>query len=163
MELLGKSKDELRDFCVALGEPAFRGIAFAILLFRSVLGRDEFRRQGQDLLVTRGDNTGAQEGVEIFRAAIGTLACRTTRAVDLARTEALGSIQRDQHPATLRATQAPEWVEHALGGDRFEEQRIERPGRGAVQHLADMGVGWNGGHANRVWQFDRPCPSVSAR
>jgi len=25
MELLGKSKDELRDFCVALGEPAYRG------------------------------------------------------------------------------------------------------------------------------------------
>src|SRR6266851_433057 len=25
MELLGKSKEELRDFCVALGEPAFRG------------------------------------------------------------------------------------------------------------------------------------------
>jgi 23S rRNA (adenine2503-C2)-methyltransferase len=25
MELLGKSKDELREFCVALGEPAFRG------------------------------------------------------------------------------------------------------------------------------------------
>src|ERR1700704_3755999 len=25
MELLGKSKDELRAFCVALGEPAFRG------------------------------------------------------------------------------------------------------------------------------------------
>ncbi len=25
MELLGKSKEELREFCVALGEPAFRG------------------------------------------------------------------------------------------------------------------------------------------
>ena len=25
MELLGKSKNELRDFCVALGEPAYRG------------------------------------------------------------------------------------------------------------------------------------------
>src|SRR5260370_32071306 len=25
-ELLGKSKEELREFCVALGEPAFRGV-----------------------------------------------------------------------------------------------------------------------------------------
>src|SRR5258708_9316079 len=25
MELLGKSKNELRDFCVSLGEPAYRG------------------------------------------------------------------------------------------------------------------------------------------
>src|SRR5882724_4224533 len=25
MELLGKSKNELRDFCVGLGEPAYRG------------------------------------------------------------------------------------------------------------------------------------------
>ena len=25
MELLGKSKEELREFCVALGEPAYRG------------------------------------------------------------------------------------------------------------------------------------------
>ena len=25
MELLGKSKNKLRDFCVSLGEPAYRG------------------------------------------------------------------------------------------------------------------------------------------
>jgi hypothetical protein len=36
-----------------------------------------------------------------------------------------------------------------LGGDCFEEQRIERPGRDAIQHLADMGVGRNGAHAEQ--------------
>ena len=57
----------------------------------------------------------------------------------------LGSIQRDQHPPA----QTPEGVEHALRGDRFEEQWIERRGRRAVQHLANMGVSRNGGHAEQ--------------
>ncbi len=82
--------------------------------------------------------------------------------MDLARTEALGSIQRDQHPSVPWATQAPEWVEHALGGDRFEEQRIECPGRGAIQHLADMGVGRNGGHAEQGLAV-RPAVSLGQR
>jgi len=54
------------------GEPPFGGVAFAILLFRSVLGRDEFGRHRQDLLMARGHDAGAQERVEILRAAIGT-------------------------------------------------------------------------------------------
>src|SRR2546427_10427949 len=32
-ELLGKSKEELREFCVALGEPAFRGVQIYHALF----------------------------------------------------------------------------------------------------------------------------------
>jgi hypothetical protein len=41
--------------------------------------------------------------------------------MDFTRAKMLGSIQRDQDPAI----QAPEWVEHAVRGDRFEEQWIE--------------------------------------
>jgi hypothetical protein len=65
--------------------------------------------------------------------------------VDLTRAKALGSIQRDQRPPA----QAPERVEYACRGDRFEEQRIERLRRGAIQHQADIGIGWNGGHAEQ--------------
>jgi len=127
------------------GKPAFRGVAFAILLLRPILGRDELRRQRQDLLVARRHDAGAQKRVKILRAAVGPLACRTTRAMDFTRTKMLGSIQRDQHPAI----QAPEWVESTYRGDRFEEQWIERLRWGAVQHLSDVGVSWNGGHAEQ--------------
>ena len=34
MELLGKSKEELREFCAALGEPAYRRAEFAQLFFQ---------------------------------------------------------------------------------------------------------------------------------
>ena len=57
----------------------------------------------------------------------------------------LGSIQRDQNPAI----QALKRGKHAVGLDRFEEQRIERCGRRAVQHLANVGVGRNGGHGEQ--------------
>src|ERR1019366_9271016 len=90
----------------------------------------------------QGHDAGAQERVEMLRATIGTLACRAARA------KIFGSIRRDQNPATPRAAQAPERVEHALCGDRFEKQRIERPRRSAIQHLADIGVSWNGGHTS---------------
>jgi hypothetical protein len=54
-------------------------------------------------------------------------------------------IERVRHPPV----EAPERVEHALGGDRFGEQRIERPWRGAIQHPADIGIGRDGGHAEQ--------------
>jgi hypothetical protein len=57
----------------------------------------------------------------------------------------LGSVERDQNPAI----QALEWIEHALPGDRFEEQWIERRRRGGIQYLADIGIRWNGGHAEQ--------------
>ena len=58
-----------------------------------------------------GDDGGAEKGVEVFRAAVRTLACRTARAMDFARAEVFGAIQRDQHPPA----QALEWGEDALG------------------------------------------------
>ena len=37
----------------------------------------------------------------------------------------------------------------ARGLDRIEKQLVERRWLGAVQHLADMGVGWNGCHSEQ--------------
>jgi hypothetical protein len=59
--------------------------------------------------------------------------------------EVFGAIQRDQHAPA----EALEWREDALGFDGLEEQRIERGGWGAVQHQADIGVGWNRGDAKQ--------------
>ena len=65
--------------------------------------------------------------------------------MDLTRAKALGAIQRDRHPAI----QALKRGKHAVCPGRLEEQRIERPRRGAVQHLSDVGIRWNGGHAEQ--------------
>src|SRR5450755_473594 len=74
--------------------------------------------------------------------------------MDLTRAKAFGSIKCDQHPPV----EAPERIEHALRGDRFEEQGIERLRLGAIQHLADIGISWNGGH---VEQGSAVRPAVS--
>src|SRR5580704_4333882 len=57
-------------------QPALRGVAFAVLLLRSVAGGDEFRRQRQNLLMAGCDDGGAQEGVEVFRATVRAFSCR---------------------------------------------------------------------------------------
>ena len=104
------------------GQPAFRSVAFAILLLGPVLRRDELRRQGQDLLVAGGHHAGTQEGVEVFRAAVRAPARRTLRAFDLARAEVLGPIERDWHSPiqALERRQRPGRL------DRLHEQPIER-------------------------------------
>ena len=44
-----KDRAQRRDPCVVIVEPAFDGVAFAILFLGSVLGRDELGHQGNDL------------------------------------------------------------------------------------------------------------------
>src|SRR5271168_1737063 len=61
---------QMRDRRTVPRQPALRGVALAILLFRSVLRRDELGRQRQDLLVARCHDAGAEESMEVFRAAI---------------------------------------------------------------------------------------------
>src|SRR5207244_1550415 len=53
------------------GQPAFGRVALAILLLRAVLRHDELRRQRQHMLVSRRDDAGAEEGMEILGAAVG--------------------------------------------------------------------------------------------
>ena len=119
------------------GQPALRGVAFAVLLLRPVLRRNEFGGQWQHLLVAWRDYAGTEEGVEVFRAAIRTPPRRALAAVDLARAEVLGSVQRDQHPPA----QALERRQRPGGLDRLEEQPVERRRRSTVQHQADIVVG----------------------
>jgi len=78
------------------GEPTLGGAALAVLLLGAVLRGDEFRRQRQHLMVAGSDDGGAQEGMEAFHPAIGAAAGRAIRALDFARAEILGAIQRDQ-------------------------------------------------------------------
>ena len=66
------------------GEPALGRVALAVLLLRAGLRHDELWRQRQDMLVPRRHNAGAEEGMEIFSAAVGAPARRAPRAMDLA-------------------------------------------------------------------------------
>ena len=127
------------------GQPALGGVALAVLLLRPVLRGDELRRQRQDLLVARCDQGGAQEGVEVFRAAIGAAARRALAAFDLARAEILAAVERDQHPPT-QALEACQWPGCL---DRPQEQMVECRRRGAVQHQADVVVGRDRRHAEQ--------------
>ena len=127
------------------GQPALRGIALAILLLRPVLRCDELRRQRQDLPVAGCHQAGTQEGVEVFGAAIGTPPRRTLFALDLARAEMLGSVQRDQH-SPIQALERRQWSRRL---DRLDEQSVECRRRSAVQHQADVVVRGDRRHAEQ--------------
>ena len=71
--------------------------------------------------MVRCNNAGAEEGVEIFRAAIGTLPRQAARTMELTGAKMLGSINGDQRSSGQWAIRTAEWIEHALGRDRFEE------------------------------------------
>ena len=135
-------------------QPALHRVALAILLLRPVLRSNEFRRQRQDMLVARRDDAGAEERVEIFGAAVRTLAARAPRAMDLARAMIFGAIQRDEAPPA----EALERGEHTRCLDRLHEQRIEGRRRGTVQHLADVVVAGNGGDAEQGLAVRAPLP-----
>ena len=90
--------------------------------------------------MTRCDDAGAEEGVEVFRAAIGPLAGRATRAMDFPGTEVLGSVERDRDPPI----KALERGEDTAGIDHLVKYRIKRGRWSAIQHFADMVVGRDG-------------------
>ncbi len=56
-----KDRPQVSECGAVFGQPALRGVAFAVLLFCPVLRCDKFGRQRQDLLVARGDDAGTQE------------------------------------------------------------------------------------------------------
>src|SRR5664279_928555 len=140
-----RSSPRTTDRIAVFGQPALGGVAFAILLLRPVLRRNEFRRQWQDLLVAGCDNASTEEGVEVFRAAIRAPPCRALRTFDLARAVMLGPVQRHWRPPA----EALERRQRAGRLDRLEEQPVERRWRRTVQHQADVVVGGDRRHAKQ--------------
>jgi hypothetical protein len=61
---------------------------------------------------------------------------QTLPAVDLARTEVLAPVQRDQYPIV----QTAERRQRSRGLDRFDEQSVERRRYSTIQHQTDIGV-----------------------
>ena len=73
--------------------------------------------------------------MEVFRAAVGTAPCRALPAVDLARADVLGPIQRDQHPpvqALERRSSGP------AASIALKNSASNAAAASTVQHQADV-------------------------
>ena len=90
------------------GEPAFDGVALAILLFGAVLGRDELGHQGDDLGMAGRHDGGRQQAMIALGVAVGALAGQTIRAGELLRAEILRSIPGDVVSSARRAEGLPQ-------------------------------------------------------
>jgi hypothetical protein len=123
-----------------LHEPAFDGVALAILLFGAVLFGDELRRERDDLRMSRRDHGRSQHGMIALDLAVAPLARVATRAGDLLAAEILGSVEGDERSAA----EPPE----RLAQGRFEKPplRVREAGREQgrvrpVEHVPDIIVG----------------------
>jgi hypothetical protein len=96
--------------------------------------------------------------VEVFRAAVIAPARRALRAAELARAEMLGAVERDQQPRRWNGARPAAVVSRPLRNS---------PSKAAGEVPSSIWRMWLSlGIAaipNRVWQFDRPCPSASVR
>jgi len=68
----------------------------AILFLSPALRRDELRRQRHDPLMAGCHQARTKKRMEVFRAAVRTAPRAAVLAVDLARAEVLGAVERNQ-------------------------------------------------------------------
>src|SRR5271163_1438280 len=120
--------------------PALDGVAFAVLLFRTVLRRDEVGKQRDDFGMAGGDRGRSQQGMIVLDPAVGALAREAMRAAELLRAKILGSVPGDQGSAAqpaegLAQGRLGEQVLHALETGS-QQRRI-----GQIEHVADVIVG----------------------
>ncbi len=118
-------------------QPAFDGLALAVLLVGAVLGLDELRGQRQRAGLARGDEGGGEHLVEALRAAVVALAGRAVRAVDFARAEELRAVQGDQRPCVEAAHGGQGAVRVQVPGDGVE-LIVHVRWRRAVEQLPDL-------------------------
>jgi hypothetical protein len=122
-------------------QPAFGGVALAILLFGPIGLDDKLRHQRQDHRMARGDNGGRQHRMIALDITIGALAGLAMRAAELLRAEILSAIKRNQDPPV----QALEGLHPILTRhQRFQrviERRLQVRGMNRVEHCANVIVG----------------------
>ena len=125
-----------------LAEPAFDGVALAILFFGAVLRRDELRHQRHDFGVAGRHDRRRQHGMIRLDLAVGALAREAMRAAELLRAKELGSVPGDEGSA---AQSAKGLAQRRLGQQRFQTLETGREQRRVrlVEHVADVIVGGN--------------------
>ena len=126
--------------CAVLVEPAFDGVAFAVLFLGAVRLDDELGAQGDDLGVSGRDHGRGQHGMITFDLAVAALARLTVGAGNLLAAEILGPVEGDQgspaEPAEGLAHRAfAQQLLRALKAGR-EQSRIR-----LVEHVPDIIVG----------------------
>jgi hypothetical protein len=125
------------------GKPALGRPVLAILLFRSVLGGNEFRRQRNDLVMPRCHHSRRQHGVVIFRLPLASGPRRAAGAMDIPGTMMLRAVEGDQRVAIQAAEKVEPARDPAKLFDHGIEHRMQQFRRRRVQHVADMIVAWN--------------------
>jgi hypothetical protein len=137
-----------REPCVVTVEPAFDGVAFAVLFFGAVLGADELGHQGNDLGKAGRHDGGRQQAMITFDLAVGALAREAVRTADFLGTMILRSVPGDQGSAT----QSTEGLPHGgLGQQRLHafETGLQKRGVCLVERAADIIVGRNSSDAEQ--------------
>ncbi len=119
------------------GQPAFDGVALAILLFGAVLGRDQLGHQGDDLGMAGRHDGGRQQAMIALGLAVGALAGQTIRAGELLRAEIFRSVPGDERPSAQPAEGLPQGGPGQQRLDAFETGPHKR-GVGLVQRVADI-------------------------
>jgi len=123
-------------------EPAFDGIAFAVLFFGAVLSGDELGHQGNHLGVAGRHDGGRQQAMIVLFSAVGALTGQTVRTAELLRAEILRPIPGDQGSAA----QPTEHLPHGgLGQQRLHafETGLQKRRVSLVQPVANVIVGGN--------------------
>ena len=123
-----------------LVEPAFDGVALAVLLLGAVLLDDELGAQRDHLRMSRRDHGRSQHRMIAFDLAVAALARLAVRAGDLLAAEILAPVEGDQRSAAKPTER--------LAHRRFEQQllhpfkaRREQSRLHAVEHVPDIIVG----------------------
>lgn len=124
------------------GQPAFGGGDFAVLFLVSVLRRDEFGPQRQDLGMAGAHNDRSDGAVVISQLPVGMLDARAIGAVKVLGTEIPGGIQRDK----TGAANGPHGLKHPRlieGFVQIVKKTEEMAGFNRIEHLADVVVAGN--------------------
>jgi hypothetical protein len=125
---------------VMLAEPAFDGVALAILLLGAILRRDEFGHQRHDFAMAGRHHRRRQHGMIGLGLAVGPLAREAMRTTDFLGAEILRSVPGEEgSPAqSAKGMAHGRLVQEIL--QALEAGRQQRRIR-LVQHVADVVVG----------------------
>ena len=123
-----------------LVEPAFDGVAFAVLLLGAVRLDDELRRERDDLGMSGRDDGRSQHGMVALDLAVAALARLTMEAGYLLAAKILGPVGGDEG--------SPAEPAEGLAHRAFEQQLLgaletgrEQSGIRLVEHVPDIIVG----------------------
>ncbi|MGA2291602.1 DUF2927 domain-containing protein, partial [Bradyrhizobium sp.] len=147
--------------CVARavgGQPSLGRGVLAVLLFRAILRRDEFRLERDNLVVSGRDQCRPEHRMEILGLSFAAQPGRAMPTMDVLGAEIFRSIQGDQHmiPQPTKSIQA---VGHRFQRrDRIGKHRMKPFRLCRIQHVANMVVAGDLGDPEQALAVRTPVP-----